>query len=95
MEEHHARDGRRNHGCRTMPFVSGKLMGSPGLIMVLDEPDAPLLEGEVCRQVVARGAGPLPKEPVIKHFVVGVVKPKLLQVPLSVPVGFCQEEKSR
>ena len=78
------------HGCGAT-LRGRKSGGSPGLVVVLDEPDHFLLVDRICKQVQAHTLGVPMFQPVIKFLVVAVVKTLLLQFLLEISVSLGDE----
>ena len=82
------------HG-RSAPFSVRKRGSGPRLVMVLDEPDHPLLVGKIRQEVQTHVLGSPVFHPVVEFLVVAEVEALLLQLPLQVPVGLGDELELR
>ena len=87
-------EGEDRHG-RGAPFSGRKRGSRPGLVMVLDEADHPLLVGRIRQEVLTHALGIPVLHPVVELLVVAEVEPLLLQLPLQVPVGLGDEPELR
>jgi hypothetical protein len=74
-----ARAGDREGHHRGGPVLGGSEgRGGPRLVVVLDEPNQPLLKGDIGQQVQLDTLGSAGGEPVVEPFVVAVVEAQLL-----------------